>query len=63
MTAHEEVEVLREELEDQERELHSAVGDLEAAARETFQPGRWIQRRPFAALGVAFVFGWWIGCR
>jgi hypothetical protein len=63
MTTQERVEALREELEDDERELRAAVAELEIAARQTLQPREWVRRRPLSALGGAFLVGWWMGRR
>ena len=57
----ERLEVLREQVEEKEQELHVALEELEGVARRTFDIGRRIRQRPWLWLGAAFVAGAWIG--
>jgi hypothetical protein len=54
---------LRELVEEQETELHVAVGQLEDVARRTIDARHWIRSRPFAWVGGAFLVGAWLGGR
>jgi hypothetical protein len=59
--ANERLEVLREQVEEQEQELHVAIEELEGVARRAFDVRRRIRERPLMWLGGAFVAGAWLG--
>jgi hypothetical protein len=59
----ERVSVLRGRVEEQERELDSAVHDLKVAARRMVEPGEWFRRNPMPLLAGALALGWWLGSR
>lgn len=57
----ERLDVLREQVEEQEQELHVALEELEGVARRAFDVRRRIRQRPLLWLGGAFVVGAWLG--
>ena len=57
----ERLDVLREQVEEKEQELHVALEELEGAARRTFDVARRIRQRPWLWLGAAFVAGACLG--
>lgn len=63
MTSEERIEVLRDLVEEQETELHVAVGELEEVARRVIDARHWIRSRPFLWMGGAFLVGVWLGGR
>ena len=63
MTSEERIEVLRDLVEEQQTELHSAVGELEDVARRAIDARYWIRSRPFLWVGGAFLIGAWLGGR
>lgn len=60
--AAERVSVLRERVEEQERELGAAVQDLKVAAQRVVQPVTWL-RSPLPLVAAGLVLGWWLGSR
>jgi len=54
---------LQERVEAREQELHSAVGELESAARRAVDVRHWIRSRPVALTLSAFAVGIWLGRR
>jgi hypothetical protein len=54
---------LRELVEEQETELHVAVGELEDVARRAIDARHWIRSRPFLCVAGAFLVGAWLGGR
>jgi len=54
---------LRELVEEQEMELHVAVGELEDVARRAIDARHWIRSRPFLCVAGAFLVGAWLGGR
>ncbi|NNL85240.1 MAG: hypothetical protein HKP27_06285 [Myxococcales bacterium] len=63
MSAQRDLDQLRRELSDRERELHAAVVRLQGAARRSLRPEEWVRRRPLAMAGGAFLVGWLLGRR
>lgn len=61
--AAERVSVLRERVEEQERQLGAAVSDLKVAAQRVIDPAEWIRRNPLPVLAGALALGWWLGAR
>jgi hypothetical protein len=61
--AAERVSVLRERVEEQERELDAAVSDLKVAAQRVVDPVEWLRRNPLPLLAGALALGWWLGAR
>ena len=59
--SNERLEVLREQVEEQEQELHVALEELQDVARRAFDVKRRIRERPLLWLGGAFVVGAWLG--
>jgi hypothetical protein len=59
----ERIETLRELVEEQEAELHVAVGELEVAARRSIDARSWIRHRPFVWTAGALLVGAWLGGR
>jgi hypothetical protein len=57
------IDALRDLVEEQETELHVAVGELEVVARRAIDARYWIRSRPFAWVGGAFLVGAWLGGR
>jgi hypothetical protein len=55
------LDVLREQVEEKEQELHVALEELEGAARRTFDVGRRIRQHPWLWLGAAFLAGAYVG--
>ena len=62
-SSHERLEELREQVEEQEQELHVALEELEGAARRAFDVRRQIRSRPFVWIGGAVLIGAWLGAR
>ena len=60
-TSDERLDVLREQVEEQEQELHVALEELEGVARRAFDMRRRIRERPLLWIGGAFVAGTWLG--
>jgi hypothetical protein len=56
-------DALRDLVEEQETELHVAVGELEDVARRAIDARYWIRSRPFVWVGGAFLVGAWLGGR
>ena len=54
------VMLLRDRVEEQEKELEAAVRDLMVAARRMVGPAEWVRENPLSFLGGALVFGWWL---
>ena len=54
---------LRELVEEQETELHVAVGELENVARRVIDARYWIRSRPFLCVAGALFVGAWLGGR
>ena len=54
---------LRELVEEQETELHAAVGELEDVARRVIDARYWIRSRPLLCVAGAFIVGAWLGGR
>jgi len=63
MTSEERIEELKELVEEQQVELHDAVEELEEVARRAVDVREWIQTRPLAWIGGAFLVGAWLGGR
>ncbi len=63
MTSEQRIEELQELVEEQEVALHDAVEELEHVARRAIDVRRWIQTRPLAWIGGAFLVGAWLGGR
>ena len=63
MSPEERIETLRELVEEQEAELHVAVGELEVAARRSIDARNWIRNRPFVWTAGALLVGAWLGGR
>lgn len=61
--ATERVSVLRERVEEQERELGAAVHDLKVAARRVVGPVTWLRENPLPLVAGALALGWWLGAR
>ncbi len=59
----ERVAVLRNRVEEEEKELVAAVGELKVAARRMVGPAHWVRERPVQFLAGALVIGWWLGGR
>lgn len=59
----ERVSELREQVEEQERELGAAVRDLKLAARRVVSPLEWLTESPVPRLAAAIALGWWLGSR
>ena len=57
------LEQLRGLVEEEERELHVAVEELEDVARQVIDPRYWIRSRPFLCVAGAFFVGAWLGGR
>jgi hypothetical protein len=51
------------EVEESQRELRQALGDLEGIVRSKFDPARWIKERPLPWLLGGLVLGLWLGTR
>lgn len=60
--AAEHVSMLRERVEEQERELGAAVQDLKLAAQRVVEPVAWL-RGPLPLLAGGLALGWWLGSR
>ena len=54
------VTLLRDRVEEQEKEFEAAVRDLMVAARRMVGPAEWVRENPLPFLGGALVFGWWL---
>jgi hypothetical protein len=63
MTSDQRLDVLRDLVEEQETELHVAVGDLEVVARRAIDARHWVRSRPYVWVGGAFLVGAWLGGR
>ncbi len=59
----ERVAMLRDRLDEEEKELEAAVRDLKLAARRIAGPAEWIRERPLPFLAGALALGWWLGAR
>jgi hypothetical protein len=59
----ERVAILRDRVEEQERELGAAVRDLKVAARRAVGPIGWMRERPLLCMSGALALGWWLGRR
>jgi hypothetical protein len=57
----ERLDELREQVEEQEQELHVAIEELQDVARRTFDVRRRIRERPLLWLAGAFAVGAWLG--
>jgi hypothetical protein len=57
------VAVLRDHVEEEEKELAAAVRDLKVAARRMVGPAHWVREHPVQFLAGALVLGWWLGGR
>ena len=57
------LDALREQVEEQEAELHVAVEELEVVARRAIDVRNWIRSRPLVWLGGALLLGAWLGGR
>jgi hypothetical protein len=57
----EQVSILRDRVEEQERELEAAVRDLKVAARRIVGPSEWVREKPLLFMSGALAFGWWLG--
>lgn len=55
------VSILRDRVEEQEKELEAAVHDLKVAARRVIGPAEWVRERPLLCLSGALALGWWLG--
>jgi hypothetical protein len=57
------LDTLRELVEQQQTELHVAVGELEDVARRVIDARYWIRSRPFLWVAGALLVGAWLGGR
>jgi hypothetical protein len=51
------------EVEESQRELSQALGDLEDAVQRSVDPARWITKRPLPWLLGGLVLGLWLGTK
>jgi hypothetical protein len=56
-----EIEALRENVEQRERELQAAMHDLKVAATRLVAPTEWYREHPLPFLAGAVLVGWWLG--
>ncbi len=63
MAATEEREVIRQSLEEHQREFREAFEELKQAARSYADPRDPIRERPVRWLGIAAAVGLWLGWR
>jgi hypothetical protein len=59
----ERVAILRDRVEEQERELGAAVRELKVAAQRVVGPAEWVRERPLLCMSGALALGWWLGRR
>lgn len=59
----ERVAILRDRVEEQEREFGAAVRDLKLAAQRVVGPAEWVRERPLLCMSGALALGWWLGSR
>jgi len=59
----ERVAVLRDRVEQEEKELEEAVKELAVAVRRSVDPGNWIREKPVLWMTGALAVGWWVGSR
>jgi hypothetical protein len=60
----ERVSILRDRVEEQEKELEAAVRELKVAARRMVgpsSPSEWVRRKPVLCVTGALALGWWLG--
>jgi hypothetical protein len=57
----ERVTLLRDRVEEQEKELEAAVRELKVAARRMVGPSEWVRRKPVLCVTGALALGWWLG--